>query len=164
MPDKCHQLHVGENRITCPDLYIDEWKLEKHDEMMTGVDNLVDVLTDEHKIEMSSDEKYLGDIISVDGKNSKNIAARAAKAQGILKQLKNILEEMSFGKYLFEVAVVLRNSLFVIGILTNLEASYGLSDSDIEELEKCDDQLLRWILECPCTTPREMLYLELVIS
>ena len=163
-PDKCHQLHVGEKRITCPDLYIDEWKLEKHDEMKTGVDNLVDVLTDEHKIEVASDEKYLGDIISVDGKNSKNIAARAAKAQGIFKQLKNILEEMSFGKYLFEVAVVLRNSLFVNGILTNLEASYGLSNSEIEELEKVDEQLLRLILECPCTTPREMLYLELGVT
>ena len=71
---------------------------------------------------------------------------------------------MSFGKYLFEVAVVLRNSLFINGILTNLEASYGLSENDIDELEKCDEQLLRLILECPCTTPREMLYLELGVT
>ena len=58
--------------------------------MKTGVENLLDVLTDEHKIEMASDDKYLGDIVSVDGKNSKNIAARVDKAQGIFKQLKNM--------------------------------------------------------------------------
>ena len=118
-----------------------------------------DVLSEVYKIEVATEEKYLGDIISVDGRNTKNIQARAAKAQGILKQLKTILEEMSFGRYLFEVAVILRYSLFVNGILTNLEASYGLTDSEIEELEKCDEQLLRVILERPCTTPKEMLYL-----
>ena len=163
-PKKCHKLHVGETLITCPDLYIDEWKLEKKDEMMTGIENLVDVQTSDHKIELKEDDKYLGDIISVDGKNAKNIAARAAKAQGIIKQLKNILDEMTFGKFIFEVAVVLRNSIFINGILTNLEASYGLSDSDIEELEKCDEQLLRAILECPSKTPKEMLYLELGVT
>ena len=59
-----------------------------------------DVLSEVYKIEVATEEKYLGDIISVDGRNTKNIQARAAKAQGILKQLKTILEEMSFGRYL----------------------------------------------------------------
>ena len=49
-------------------------------------------------------------------KNTKNTEAREAKAQGIIKQIKNMLEEM-----VFEVVVVLRNSLFIIGILTNIE-------------------------------------------
>ena len=48
--------------------------------------------------------------------------------------------------------------------MTNLEASYGLTDSDIAELEKCDEQLLRLILECPRTTPKERLYLELGVT
>ena len=131
---------------------------------MTGIENLVDVQTNDHKIELKLEDKYLGDIISVDGKNRKNIAARAAKAQGIIKSLKSIFEEMSFGKFIFEVAVILRNSIFINGVLTNLEASYGLTDRDIDELEKCDEQLLRVILECPCTTPKEMLYLELGVT
>ena len=75
--------------------------------------------------------------------------------------MKKMLEEMCFGKYLFEVAITLRNSLFINGILTNLEVSYGLNDADIEKLEKCDEELLRYILECPSSTPKEMLYLEL---
>ena len=162
-PNKCHQLHVGKNIIKCPDLYIDEWKLAKKDELETGIENLVDVETEDHKIESSSDEKYLGDVISVDGKNTKNITARVAKAQGIVKQLRTIFEEMSYGIFVFEVAIILRNALFVNGLLTNMEASYGLKDEEIEEIEKCDEQLLRIILECPSKTPKEMLYLELGI-
>ena len=160
-PDKCHQLHIGKSQLQCPDLYIDQWKLMKRDELVTGVENLEDVQVEDHKFDTASEEKYLGDVISVDGKNSKNIESRRAKAQGIIKQVKNILEEMCFGYYVFEVAIILRNSLFVNGILTNMEASYGLVENDIEILEKCDEQLLRAILECPCSTPREMLYLEL---
>ena len=163
-PEKCHQLHIRPAQIICPDLYINQWKLEKKNEHETGIENLVDVQADDHKIELAEDEKYLGDIISVDGKNTKNIEARVAKAQGIIKQLGSIFEEMSFGKFIFEVAIILRNSLFINGILTNLEASYGLTNYDVEKLEKCDEQLLRLILECPSKTPREMLYLELGIT
>ena len=119
---------------------------------------------EDHKIEQTEEEKYLGDIITTDGKNLKNIEAKIAKAQAIIKQLKCILEEMSFGNYLFEIAVILGNSLFINGILTNLEASYALTNNEVEKLEKCDEQLLRLILECPSKTPREMLYLELGIT
>ena len=160
-PDKCHQLHVGKRNLCCPELFIDEWKLEKKDELETGLDNLVDVLVDQHKIENSTEEKYLGNIISIDGKNSKNIEARVAKAQGIIKQIKSMLEEMFFGSYEFEVGVTLRDSIFINGFLTNMEVCYGLTEVEIEKLEKCDEQLLRTILQCPFSTPREMLYLEL---
>ena len=34
-PEKCHQLHVGKQKGICPELYIDEWKLVKRDEMKT---------------------------------------------------------------------------------------------------------------------------------
>ena len=102
--------------------------------------------------------------ISVAGKNTKNIAAKVAKATGILKQVKNILEDMCLGPYFFEVALILRNSIFLNGFLTNLEASYGLADAEIEQLEKLDESLLRAILECPFSTPKEILYLELGVT
>ena len=83
-------------QVTCPDLFIDEWKLQKKDELKTGVENLEDVLSELYKIEVATEDKYLGDIISVDGKNTKNIQAMAPKAQGIQKQLKTIREEKAF--------------------------------------------------------------------
>ena len=109
--------------------------------------SLIIVLGEPHKLENVLHDKYLGDVISVDGKNTKNIAAKVAKATGILKQVKNILEDMCLGPYFFEVALILRNSIFLNGFLTNLEASYGLADAEIEQLEKLDESLLRAILE-----------------
>ena len=43
--------------------------------------------------------QYLGDVISVDGKNAKNFEVRRAKAQGKIKQIMMILEELCFGQY-----------------------------------------------------------------
>ena len=53
------------------------------------------------------------------------------KAQGIIKQLEYIFEEMFFGNLFVEVASILRNSVFINGILTNLEASYGTIEHEI---------------------------------
>ena len=72
-----------------------------------------------------------------------------------------ILENTCYGPFHFQVAAVLRDSLLVNSILTNSEAWYGLTKSDIELLESVDELLLRRILEVPSTCPKEMLYLEM---
>ena len=113
-PEKCHQLHVGKEKNLCPELFIDHWKLVKKDELETGIRNLTDVLDEEQLIESLVDDKYLGDIISVDGMNTKNIAAKISKATGITRNIRNILEDMCLGTYFFEVALILRNSLFIM--------------------------------------------------
>ena len=157
--NKCHKLHVGKNKSSCPDLYLDEWKVKSVDDTETVT--LEDVQEDEHIVEDVSDEKYLGDIISKDGKNSKNIKARVARAKGSVKQIMEILDNICFGPYQFQVALILRNSLFLSSLMFNSEAWYNVSSSDIDELEKADEILLRKVLECPESTPKEMLYLEL---
>ena len=53
--------------------------------------------------EVSSDE-YLGDIISNNGKNTKNIQSRVAKGLGIISQIMDLLKNVSFGKHYFEIA------------------------------------------------------------
>ena len=57
------------------------------------------------------DDKYLGDVIS------KNIAAKRAKTSRIVKH------EICLGPYFIEVALILRKSISINGILTNLEES-----------------------------------------
>ena len=111
-------------------------------------------------LEESETEKYLGDLISKDGKNEKNIKARKDKGQGIVDQIMSILESTVFGPFQFEVALTLRASLLLNGILTNSEAWYGLRTADIENLEQIDEQLLRRILEVGSGCPKEMLYLD----
>ena len=45
-------------------------------------------------------------------------------------------------------------------MLANSESWYGLTEEEISELEREDEQLLRKILEAPSKTPKCMLYLE----
>ena len=60
---------------------------------------------------------------------------------GIVPQIMSILSEVSLGVHYFEIAMLLREAMFVNGILTNVEALYGIKKENIEMLEK-------WIEYC----------------
>ena len=107
-------------------------------------------------MEEKDEEKYLGDVISKDGRNLKNI-----KGKGIVKKILNILEGIPVGKLYYQVAVILRNSLLVSNIICNSEAWFSLTESDLNLLETVDVSLLRSILKAPKSTPKEMLFMEL---
>ena len=87
--------------------------------------------------------------------------ARISKANGTINQIMFILEDIYFGRYFFQVAIILCNSMFINSILFNSEAWNSISYNDLNELEKADKKLLRRILECPESNPKEMIYLEL---
>ena len=158
--EKCHQLHIGKKKHLCPELHIDNWGVVKCDEARTGFENLKDVHLGEYNIKSVEEEKYLEDIIASDGSNMKNVLSRQDKSIGIIMQIKTILEDLCFGPFYFEVAFILRDSLFLSSILTNCEAWYRMTNQGVDILEKCDENFLRTIFETPCTTPKCMLYLE----
>ena len=56
---------------------------------------------------------------------------------------------------------MLRNSLFISSLLSNSEAWYNLTREDVDKLEQADEILLRRILQCPFSTSKEIMYLEL---
>ena len=111
----------------CPDLFIDNWEVVKVDSSKTGFGNLDDRQTEPYKMEMMAKDKYLGDVISTTGKNAENVIARKEKSNGIVKQITAILEDICFGPFHFEVAVILRDSLFFSSILVNSEAWYDVN-------------------------------------
>ena len=76
----------------------------------------------------------------------------------------NMLETVTLGEHYFTTAVLLRESKFLNGILTNSEIWYGLTNDEINEIESLDRTLLRQIMKTPISTPAESLYLELGIS
>ena len=108
-----------------------------------------------------TEDSYLGDIISGDGKNTKTIEKRISKGLGIISEIMNILEKVTLGEFYFPTALLLRESMFLNGILTNAEIWYGISKAEIKELEDLDSSLLRKILKTKCSVPAEALYLEL---
>ena len=71
------------------------------------------------KMDSKKEQNYLGDLLSSDGSHTKNIHDRRNKGYGIINQIVQILESTYFGKYYFQVAMVLRESLFLSSILLN---------------------------------------------
>ena len=59
-------------------------------------------------MERVTEDTYLGDIISEDGKNAKNIKSREAKGVGIISEIKNMLETIMLGEHFFSTALLLR--------------------------------------------------------
>ena len=104
---KCHKIHVGPKTSLCPQLLVYGTK-------MVEVDH----------------DTYLGDIVTADGKNTMNIKKRISKGIGIISDIMNILERVTFGEYYFKIAMVLRESKFINGILTNTEIWYGLTEAE----------------------------------
>ena len=80
-----------------------------------------------------------------------------------MDQIMQILETVFFGKYHFEVAMVLRSSLFLSSILLNSEAWVNLTDQNIRKLEHSDEMLLSKILDSGANTSNAFKYLELGI-
>ena len=111
-------------------------------------------------MEEKTEEKYLGDIISADGENIKNVKARVSKGKGIICRILALLEGIPFGKYYFKVAMILRESLLISSMIFNCEAWYNVSKPELELLESVDLEFLRRVLKTPKSTPKEMLYLE----
>ena len=62
----------------CPDLFVDGWQLGEVSEVLTGNIFGEDEHTGLEKMSEVEDEKYLGDIISHDGKNMKKVMARVS--------------------------------------------------------------------------------------
>ena len=69
---KCHFLHIGKKSKLCPEMQVHGTKIQQ-----------------------VSEDTYLGDIISEDGKNQKNVRNRISKGWGIISEVMNILENVT---------------------------------------------------------------------
>ena len=82
-------MHIGKESVLCPDLKIHGYNMEK----------------------VSSD-KYLGDILSSDGRNSINMKERIGKGIGIISEIMSIMDTISFGFKYFRMLILLREAMF----------------------------------------------------
>ena len=114
-----------------------------------------------HQAQQVDEAVYLGHTIRAYGINTSNIKSRVNKGIGIISEIMDMLNCVSFGHKFFEIAKTLREARLLNGILTNAEVWYSLQKSEIDELEEVDMMLLRNILGAPETTCIESLYLEL---
>ena len=136
--NKCFKMHVGNGcKSTCPTLKV-------HDQIMPSVEK----------------ETYLGNILSHDGKIDNNVQERQNRGIGYANQIMSMLQEISFGCYFFNMAMLFRISILINGMLCSSESLYGIKKYHIEMLESSDKMLFKSIFQSPCTTPTVAYYLE----
>ena len=75
---KCFKMHIGKacNKDICTDLDVDGWRMRNVTEVKTGTIYQEEEYAGMHPMTEVQSEKYLGDILSHDGKNEKNITCR----------------------------------------------------------------------------------------
>ena len=134
--NKCKKMHIGPKNVTRPKLFIDKWKVKRVSELEPFIPTNSDIYDGDYELNETEDERYLGDILSRDGKNEKNIKARVDEAYGIINKIKSILDESYFGPFQFQIALMLRNAMFMNSILLSSEAWYRLTKRDIEKFEE----------------------------
>ena len=95
---------------------------------------------------------------------NKTIQQRKLKAYSYLSEIKALVNYFPFGKRRLEIGLMLRNAMFINGILFNSEAWHNISKRHIEDLEIIDHILMRFLIGAHSKTPTEALYLETNIS
>ena len=134
---KCFKMHVGKNTACCPNLQVNGKEMQS-----------------------TASEKYLGDVISASCKIDENIQMRHDKGMGIVNSIISILKEISFGRYHFQIGMMLRTSMLVNGMLFSTEALSNLSTSQTNLLEDCDKKFMRQLFDAEQGTPIEAFYIE----
>ena len=134
---KCHALHAGKQIRPCS-------LMTAHDTVMEIVDK----------------EKYVGDIITPDGKHSMNVDARRSKGLGMISEINTILDGMCLGSHYFTTALMMRQAMLEKVLLANSEVWLRLTQKDLGKLEGIDRTFLRRIFQVPNSVPKSFLYLE----
>ena len=134
---KCNVVHIGKNDFNCPELKV-------HDQQMNR----------------SKQETYLGDKIDISGRLRPTIKSRISKGYGAINNILAITNEVPLAHWRICAGLRLRDSLFLNCILFNSEAWQGITNADIQMLEKVDEDLLRGLLKAHSKIPTEVLYLE----
>ena len=113
---KCFNMHVGKkDKNLCPVLKV------HGSEMLT-----------------SDREKYLGDILTTDGRIDQNITDRYNKGMGKTNEIMSMLQEVSFGPHYFQMAILFRESILLSSMLGCSEVLYGITKTHIEKQEQAD--------------------------
>ena len=135
---KCFKIHISKSEKSC----------------------LVKLKAHENQINEVKSAPYLGDIINEKGNIDDTIASRKTKSIGIISQIMSILNSVSLGMFYMDVALILRDSMFLNGILTNCEIWYNMKEEHVKTLEVADNDLMRKIFNAHSKTGTELFFLE----
>ena len=122
---------------------------------------LEDVYKGKVKIKEVEEYEYLGNILAADGSHTKTIKARVNKGNGIIRDIKEILEGTFFGPFHVEALILLRNSMLTTVLTYNLEVISSISKKDMKMMDDLDLFLLRSSLSLSSKCSRTLIHGEL---
>ena len=141
-----------------------ENKMEYHETKTTVMSNIIK----EPKIQMNNnflpittEYKYLGDIITTDNRISELILDRKNAISGTIAELVCIINEPC--QYSFTAAIQYLNGIIIPKLLLNCESWTNMTLQEENQLEMIHSQSIKRLLHLPYSTPTIGLYNELGI-
>ena len=112
------------------------------------------------EMELSTTEKYIGDVISDDGSNNENIKKRTSQGVGTIAQIFSILKEISLRYRYVEIGLILRDSNLLSKLLLSCESWHRLFKYQIVKLEEIDFSFFHQLFNSHSKTPKEVYLIE----
>ena len=106
--------------------------------------------------------KYLGDIITDNGKLDENIEDRRLKINGVVAEIRSIMMEAEEDLEIL-AAIQYYEGIVKTKLIYNCESWINITKSNMEELEKIQNNSLKRLLRIPFSTPSVGLLYELKI-
>ena len=106
----------------------------------------------ELKIEETASYKYLGDVITNDGRNGKNLKARQNNSLITTVTINSIAESEVMRNIGTRVLIEMHEKKNLSGILTNAE-SWILNQGEKTKLERIEIQSIKYLFDLPAHTP-----------
>ena len=100
-------------------------------------------------------------MISNLGNNLANIKQVRNKSIGTIRKILNRLNGSNLGKYYFESAYILMNSMLRSSILYASETYYNLKENELRQLECIEESYMIQVLKTKRSCPITQIYLEL---
>ena len=104
------------------------------------------------EIEETDNYRYLGDVVTSDGKNTKNLDARKNKTFAATSGINSIARANVLRKIETKVILELHDKVVLSALLTNAEA-WTLCKSEKDEIERVEIQTLKMLFDLPIHTP-----------
>lgn len=112
-----------------------------------------DVLLSKTTINQTQEYKYLGEIITSDGKINETILQRKNSITGITAELNAITDQLRNSQIHIDAVLQYHNHIIIPRLLLNCETWINLTKQNSTELEKIQNSSLKRLLRLPQSTP-----------
>ena len=141
-------------------LSVDNWIITHSENLNTRELKIIESYEGKINIDKTEKQKYLGFHLSSKGDNMINIKQLKNKSIGTMRKIFTKLESLNLRKYYFECGVIFLNVMLRSSLLYACETYYGLSEYQIRQIERIEEQFLRKLFKTSKGCPIAQLYLE----